>query len=323
MPVSFFAVLASAIGLLYLGAGAASAQSYPNKPVRIITGDPGGAVDFTARIVAPAISGPLGQPVLVENRGGGGGAVAIGAAARSAPDGYTLLAYSSAVWLLPLLKDNTGWDPFKNFHPITIADKTPNIVVVHPSVPASSIKQLIALAKARPGALNYSSVGVGSGAHLSTELFKSMANVNIVHVPYKGTAPALNDLISGQVQVMFAIAGIAVPHVKSGRLRALAVTSAKQSALAPELPTVSASGVPGYESTQMFGIYAPAGTPVAIVGRLNQEIVKALNTPDAKSKLLNIGLEVVASSPEDTVSIIKADMAKMGKVIKTVGIRAD
>ena len=323
MHFKLLAVLGSFVGFLILDLGSAAAQAYPNKPVRIITGTAGGAVDFTARIVAQGISAPLGQPVLVENRGGGGGAVAIGSVARSTPDGYTLLAYSSAVWILPLLKDNTGWDPFKNFEPITIADKTPNIVVVHPSVPVNSIKQLIALAKSRPGALNYASVGVGSGAHLSTELFKSMANVNIVHVPYKGTAPGLTDLISGQVQLMFAIAGIAMPHVKSGRLRALAVTSAQQSALAPDLPTVSASGLPGYESTQMFGIYAPAGTPASIISRLNQEIVKTLSTADAKSKLLSIGLEVVGSSPEESTAIIKANMAKMGKVIRDVGIRAD
>jgi tripartite-type tricarboxylate transporter receptor subunit TctC len=222
-----------------------------------------------------------------------------------------------------LLKDNAGWDIFRNFQPVTIADQAPYIVVVHPSVPVNSIRQLIAFARSHPGALNYASVGTGSGPHLAAELFKSMARVDIVHVPYKGSAPGLNDTISGQMQVNFSIAGVAVPHIKSGRLRALAVTSLQRSALAPELPTVAAAGLPGYVSSQLFGIYAPAATPTAIVSRLNLEIARALNSADVKTKLLAAGLETVASSPEETVAIIKADMARMSKVIRDAGIRAE
>jgi tripartite-type tricarboxylate transporter receptor subunit TctC len=309
--------------LVMIGGAAVWAQEYPSKPIRIITGDAGGAVDFTARVIALGIASPIGQQVIVENRGGAGGAIAIGSVARAAPDGYTGLAYSSAVWIVPLLQDKVAWDPLTDFSPVTMADKSPGIVVVHPSLPARTVKELIALAKARPGALNYASVGSGSHPHLATELFNSMAGVHIVHVPYKGTAPGVNDLISGQVQMMIAVVSAAVPHVKSGRLRALAVTSLQPSALLPGLPTVAESGLPGYESIQMFGIYVPAKTPAGAVAKLNQEIVRTLHRTDTKEKLLAVGLEVVGDTPEQFAATIKADMAKMGKVIRDAKIRAD
>ncbi len=309
--------------LVMIGGAAVWAQEYPSKPIRIITGDAGGAVDFTARVIALGITSPIGQQVIVENRGGAGGAIAIGSVARAAPDGYTVLAYSSAVWIVPLLQDKVAWDPLTDFSPVTMADKSPGIVVVHPSLPARTVKELIALAKARPGALNYASVGSGSHPHLATELFNSMAGVHIVHVPYKGTAPGVNDLISGQVQMMIAVVSAAVPHVKSGRLRALAVTSLQPSALLPGLPTVAESGLPGYESIQMFGIYVPAKTPAGAVAKLNQEIVRTLHRTDTKEKLLAVGLEVVGDTPEQFAATIKADMAKMGKVIRDAKIRAD
>ena len=309
--------------LVMIGDAAVWAQEYPSKPIRIITGDAGGAVDFTARVIALGITSPIGQQVIVENRGGAGGAIAIGSVARAAPDGYTVLAYSSAVWIVPLLQDKVAWDPLTDFSPVTMADKSPGIVVVHPSLPARTVKELIALAKARPGALNYASVGSGSHPHLATELFNSMAGVHIVHVPYKGTAPGVNDLISGQVQMMIAVVSAAVPHVKSGRLRALAVTSLQPSALLPGLPTVAESGLPGYESIQMFGIYVPAKTPAGAVAKLNQEIVRTLHRTDTKEKLLAVGLEVVGDTPEQFAATIKADMAKMGKVIRDAKIRAD
>jgi len=309
--------------LVMIGGAAVWAQEYPSKPIRIITGDAGGAVDFTARVIALGIASPIGQQVIVENRGGAGGAIAIGSVARAAPDGYTVLAYSSAVWIVPLLQDKVAWDPLTDFSPVTMADKSPGIVVVHPSLPARTVKELIALAKARPGALNYASVGSGSHPHLATELFNSMAGVHIVHVPYKGTAPGVYDLISGQVQMMIAVVSAAVPHVKSGRLRALAVTSLQPSALLPGLPTVAESGLPGYESIQMFGIYVPAKTPAGAVAKLNQEIVRTLHRTDTKEKLLAVGLEVVGDTPEQFAATIKADMAKMGKVIRDAKIRAD
>ena len=309
--------------LVMIGGAAVWAQEYPSKPIRIITGDAGGAVDFTARVIALGITSPIGQQVIVENRGGAGGAIAIGSVARAAPDGYTVLAYSSAVWIVPLLQDKVAWDPLTDFSPVTMADKSPGIVVVHPSLPARTVKELIALAKARPGALNYASVGSGSHPHLATQLFNSMAGVPIVHVPYKCTAPGVNDLISGQVQMMIAVVSAAVPHVKSGRLRALAVTSLQPSALLPGLPTVAESGLPGYESIQMFGIYVPAKTPAGAVAKLNQEIVRTLHRTDTKEKLLAVGLEVVGDTPEQFAATIKADMAKMGKVIRDAKIRAD
>lgn len=302
---------------------AAAAQEFPNRAIHIVTGDAGGAVDFTARVIAQGAASSLGQPVIVDNRGGGGGTIAITTVAKAAPDGYTVLAYSSAVWLVPLLKDNAPWDPLKDFYPLTLADKSPGVLVVHPSVPAKTVKELIALAKAKPGQLNYASVGSGSQPHLAAELFKSMAHVSMVHVPYKGTAPGINDLIGGQVQLMFSIAGVAAPHIKSGRLRALGVTSLQPSALFPGLPTVAASGLPGYESIQMFGLYLPAATPARIAERLNRDVVQALNRPEAKEKLLASGLEVVANTPQQFTAVIKTDMATMGKVIKDAGIRAD
>jgi tripartite-type tricarboxylate transporter receptor subunit TctC len=299
------------------GAGPA----YPNRPVRITTAEAGGGNDLAARLIAPALTAALGQPVVVENRGGAGGAIAAEYVARAAPDGYTLLLYASNVWLIPFLQSNVRYDPVKDFAPISLLSTSPLILVIHPSLPANTVKDLIALARARPGALNYGSGGTGSQTHLSAELFKAMTKVNIVRVSYKGNGPALADVLSGQLQLMFVTTGTVAPHRKSGRLRALAVTSARPSALAPDLPTVAASGVAGYEAISIYGTFAPAKTAEAIITRLNQEIVRVLNTPDIKEKFINAGVEVVGSSPEQFTAVIKADMARMGKVIKDAGIR--
>jgi len=306
-------------GMMMLGAGGASGQAYPTRPIRIVTADPGGANDFLSRLIGQGMSESLGQQVIVDNRAS---ALVAPLVAKSTPDGYTLLVATGIVWIVPLLQA-TQYDPVKDLVPITLAVSLPSILVVHPSVAVASVKELIALAKARPGELNYGSGANGSATHLAAELFKAMAGINVVRVPYKAAGPAVNGLIGGQVQMMVATASSVAPHIKSGRLKALAVTSARPSEMVPDLPTVSASGVPGYEAATLIGVFAPAKTPAAIIGRLHQEIVKALNRPDIKAKLHNGGMEIVGSTPTQSTTMIAADMATMGKVIRDTGIRAE
>ena len=303
--------------MIVLGAGEVFGQAYPNKPIRFVTAEVGGGGDFAARLIAPGISGPLGQPVIVENRNTYIGPVIV---SKSPPDGYTLLWAGNILWLLPHMQDNVPSD--KDFSPITTAQVSPNILVVNPSLPVKSVKELIALAKAKPGALNYSSSAAGTASHLSAELFKSMAGVNIVRIAYKGNGPAVLALVSGEVQFGFPSPGSSGPHIKSGKLRALAVTSARRSALYPDLPTV-ADGLPGYELTNITGLFVPAKTPAPIIRRLNQEIVRVLNSADVKEKILSTGVEPVTSSPEEFAAAIKLDSARLGKVIKDARIRAE
>jgi len=314
------------VGMLAVGVvfpGAANAQGYPVKTVRIITAEPGGGNDFAARVLAQGLTRSLGQQFIIENRGGAGGAIAAETAAKAQPDGYSLLLYAGNVWTIPLLRSNAQYDFARDFAPVTWVAKSPNTVVVHPSLPVKSIKDLIAFAKARPGQLNYASGGSGSATHLSMELFKSMAGLNIVRVPYKGNGPAVNDLIAGQVQVMFSTAATVAPHLTSGRLRALAVTSAEPSQLAPGLPTVASSGLPGYESISIYGLFAPSKTPAAIVRQLSQESAQYLKTVEVKERFFKAGVETVGSTPEEFAAAIKADVAKMAKVIRDAGIRED
>ncbi len=299
-----------------------SAQHFPNKPVRVVTAETGGGPDFVARLIAQNLTVSLGQQVIVENRGGSG-IIPAQLVAQALPDGYTLLLYSSALWLLPFMRDNVPYDAVRDFSPVTLAVSSPNILVIHPSIAANSVKDWIALAKSRPGELNYSSGVSGSSAHLAAELFKSMAGVNLVRIPYKGSAPALTALLANEVQTMFAIASGVPPHIKSGRLRALAVTSAQPSALFPGMPTIAASGLPGYDSVLVLGIYAPARTSSALIRRLNQEIVGVLRRADVSEKFLSAGVETVASSPEQLVAAVKSDMAMWGKIIRDAGIRAE
>ncbi len=313
-----FSVSTFFVGLTVLGAGMVSAQDYPNKPVRIITSAVGGGGDFVARLIAQAISGPLGQQVIVDNRGG---IISIETVAKAAPDGYTLLSLSNNFWLLPFMQ-NVSYDPVKDFLPITLTVSAPNVVVVHSSLPVKSVKALIDLAKAKPGELNYAGTAVGSAPHLAAELFKYMAGVNIVRIPYKGAGPAISDLISGQVHLAFFIVTSVMPHIKTGKLRALAVTSARRSALFPDLPTAAAT-LPGYDAGTIIGMFAPAKTPATIVNQLNQEIVQSLNKADLKERFFNAGIEVVASSPEELAAAIKSDMATMGRLIKDAGIRTE
>jgi tripartite-type tricarboxylate transporter receptor subunit TctC len=307
------------ITALLLSAGPATAQTYPSKPIRMITSQAGGGADVVTRLIAQGLTERMGQQVIVDNRG----VVAVVGelVAKAPPDGYTLLLYAQALWLTPFLRDNVRYDPVKDFAPITLAVSQPSILVAHPSVPVKSVSELIALAKARPGGLNYASAQDGSPAHMSAELFKSMARVDIVRVNYKGSASAFSDLIGGQVQVMFAPVAGSVPHVKSGRLKALAVTSANASPLLPGLPPISAT-LPGYEATSPYGIFAPAGTPAAVIGRLNQEIARVLASAEVKDRFLSLGVEPVGGSPAALAATVKAEMTKWGALIKEAGITA-
>jgi tripartite-type tricarboxylate transporter receptor subunit TctC len=307
---------------LWAAAAFALAQSFPVKPVRIVTAEAGGGVDLTARLIAPGLSASLGQPVIVENRGGANGVIAGETVAKSPADGHTLLHYSSLIWTVQFLQ-SVPFDAARDFTPVTLAASSPNVLVVHPSLPVKSAKELIALAKARPGQLNYATGGSGTTGHLSAELFKFMAGVDMVRVRYKGGGPAVNDLIGGQVQLLFVAAPAVATHVRTGRLRALAVTSAQPSALVPGLPTIAASGLPGYELVSTFCVFAPARTPETIVRRLSQDIVRIVGLPEVKEKFFNAGVEAVGNTPEQFAAYIKFDMARMNKLIQDGGIRAD
>ncbi len=297
-----------------------SAQAYPTKSIRIVTSAPGGANDLTARIIAQGITGPLGQAAVVDNRG----SVVTGEiVAKAPPDGYTMLLQATSFTMGPLLGE-TPYDLLRDFSPVTLATKAPNVLVVHPSVAANSVVELIALAKAKPGVLNFATGSTGSSAHLAGELFKAMAGVNIVRIPYKGDGPAIIGLLGGQTQLMFVTAGSVLTHIKSGKLKALAVSGLQRSAVVPELPTISESGQAGYESGSAVVLFVPAKTPVAIIDRLNREIVRFLNNPETKQKFLaEAGADVIASSPQELAVWLKAELARWGKVIKDAGIRAN
>lgn len=298
------------------GSGLVLAQAYPVKPVRIVTVAPGSANDIVARLIAQEIRGGLGQPVVVDNRG----TVAAELVARAPADGYTLLLYGSAVWLSPFIRASTPYDPVKDFAPITLVASSPNVVVVHPSLPVKSARELITLARSRPGEINYAAGSLGAAPHLAAELFKAMGKLNIVRVAYKGTGGSLIGILSGEVGLMFPTAGSVTPYIKSGKLRALAVTSLQPTALAPGLPLLSES-LPGYESVSLNGMLAPARTPDAIIRQLNAEVAKVMTRADIREKLVAAGTDAMSTSPEEFAAIIQADMAKWGKVIREAGIR--
>ena len=319
MSLSHFILRALSTGLIVLGADVISAQDYPNKPIRLVTSAAGGGSDFTARRVAQGISGSLGQQVIVDNRPTG--VIPAEIVSKALPDGYTLLLTGGTVWVTPLLQ-NTRYDPVRDFSPVTTVDKSPDILAVHPLVPVASVKELIALAKARPGELNYSTGPVGGPPHLEGELFKAMAGVKIVHIAYKGGGPALSGLLGSEVQMAFTTPSSTMPHVRSGKLKALAITTAEPSALVPGVPTI-ASSLPGYESTATTAMLAPAKTPAAFVNRLNREIVRFLKTAEAKEQFFNSGVETVGNLPEELAATMKSDIAKWGKLIKDAGIKAN
>lgn len=316
-------ILSAAATLMLLGALATpcGAQTYPNRPVRVIVPfAPGGGSDIFGRTMAVRLSESIGQQVLVENRPGGNTLIGAELAARAAPDGYTLfLSTNGTVAINPSLYKKLPYDAVKDFAPVSLIGVGPNVLVVHPSLPVKSVKELIALAKAKPGELNYASGSTGSSPHIAGEMFKTMAGLDIARVNYKGSGPAVAAVVGGQVQFMFATTGAASPHMKSGRLRGLAVTTAEPSALAPGLPTVAAA-IPGYEADTPYGVYVPARTPASIVARLNQEIVKILARPDVKERFFNAGVETIGSTSEQFAALMKADVVRVGKLVKEAGI---
>jgi tripartite-type tricarboxylate transporter receptor subunit TctC len=290
----------------------------------IVAFPPGGGTDILGRMLAQRLGETLGQNVVVENRGGAGGNVGTEAAARAAPDGYTILMGNVAPNAINVsLYRNLPFDPVADFAPVSLVAATPNLLVVHPSTAARTVKDLIALARARPGTLNFASAGNGSSSHLAGELFRVLAGAEIVHVPYKGAGPAMLDVLSGQVQLYFATLPAALPHVKSGKLAAVAVTSARRSPALPDLPTVAESGVPGYEASTWYGVLAPARTPASAIERLHGDIVKILAQPEFRERLQAQGFDLVGSSPEAFRAAIRSEIAKWGRVVRDAGIRAE
>jgi tripartite-type tricarboxylate transporter receptor subunit TctC len=311
--------------ILAMAAAAVSAQGYPSRPIRfVVANSPGGGLDITARTVSPRLSSALGQQIVIDNRPGAAGSLAAEITAKSAPDGYTLLmgAIGNLAVNVSLYK-GLDYHPLKDLAPITFAVSGSNVLVVNLTVPAKTVQELIAVARAQPGKLTYGSSGSGNAGHLAGELFKSMAKVDMVHVPYKGGAPAMIDLIAGQIQLIFSSPPTAVPQVKAGKIRALAVTTAQRSAILPELPTIAESGLPGFEADNWYGIVAAARTPRAIVGRLNAEFVRILSMPEVREVLLRQGLEVAPGTPEAFGAYMKSEYVKWARVIADAGLTAN
>ncbi|MBA3774944.1 MAG: tripartite tricarboxylate transporter substrate binding protein [Betaproteobacteria bacterium] len=310
---------------LALTAASTHAQAWPSKPIRyIVPFAPGGTTDILARTVGDKLAIALGQPVVIENKPGAGGGVGAEITAKSAPDGYTIMGGTISTHAINAsLYKSLPYDPVRDFAPIVLVARVPNMLVVHPDVPAKNVAELVALLRANPGKYTFASAGNGTSQHLSGELFKSMAGAEMQHVPYKGSPPALQDVMGGQVSMTFDNITTAWPLAKGGKLRALAVTTAKRSAIAPDVPTLAEAGLPGFEVGSWQGVFAPAGTPPDIVKRLNAEIVKILNTPDVRDKLAALGAEVVGNSPEEFSTMVKAEVVKWADVVKKSGARVD
>ena len=303
----------------FFASATAAAPEYPARVVRILTAEVGGGADFVARTIAQGMTEALKHQVIIENRTS---VLSIEIASRATPDGHTLLLYGSALWLMPYMRSKVPWDPVRDFAPITAPASSPNVVAVHQGLPVRSVQELVSLAKARPGELTYGSSFAGA-THIATELFKHMTAVDIRHIPYKGNGLALNALVAGEVQIMFPNAASATPHVRSGRIRALAVTSPQPSPLAPGIPTVAASGLPGYESVSFHALMAPAGTPRAVIAKLHDVVARYVRSEAVGKRLLGAGVEPGGNSPEELARIIRSEMLRVGKVISAVGIRAE
>jgi tripartite-type tricarboxylate transporter receptor subunit TctC len=313
------------VALACLPHPAPAADSYPTRPIRIVDAfPPGGPSDLVARSINQKLSESLGQTVIVDNRGGAGGVLGVDFVAKSAPDGYTLLiGPSGALTIQPTLNPKLPYNPQRDLVTITQLTNGPQVIAIHPSVPAKSVRELLALAKAKPGQLNYASGGAGTANHLAVEAMKLAGGVKIVHVPYKGTGPALTGVLTGEAQMIIASLLATLPHAKSGRLRALAVTTTARSNALPDVPTASESGLPKFETSSWHGMLAPAGTPRAIVTKLHAEFVKAITQPDVKERLNAQGLDVVASTPEQFDAHIRSETAKYARVIKQLGLKAE
>jgi tripartite-type tricarboxylate transporter receptor subunit TctC len=304
-----------AITLGGLAASTALGQNYPTRTIRIVTSPAGGGNDFPARLLARALAAPLGQQLIVDNRAT---ILIADIVAKSPPDGHTLLVTGSAHWIGPLF-DKTNYDPIKDFAPITLIDRAPSVLVVHPSMPVKAVGEFVALAKRRPGDINFSVGGPGTSNYVGAILFDHLAGVKTVRIPYKGTGPALAAVMSGEVQAMFGSAGGAAPHLQSGRLRALAVGSKKPSPLAPGVPTVEAAGLKGFESEALHALFAPAGTPPAVVARLNQEVTRYLQSAEARDLFLKAGIDPAPGTPEEMTEIMRSEIARIDKVLKAAG----
>lgn len=306
---------------------AALAQvEYPHRPVRMVVGfPPGGGTDVVARILVPRFSELLGQPVVIENRPGATGTVAAGMVAKSLPDGYTIMmGHVSVNAIAPALFPNLSYDVIKDFAPVGLAAAVPHFVVAHPSLPVASLRELIALLKSQPGKLTFPSAGNGSMPHLAGEMFKSLAGVDLVHVPYKGSGQSMQDLLGGQHVVAFDTMPASAPHVRAGRLRALAVSGSARHAAFPDVPSAPEAGLPDYVITTWYGVFAPAGTPQAIVARLHVDLVKAMQTPDTRSKLEGIGADgTVSRSPEEFAALVRADTARYALIVRSIGLKLD
>ena len=305
--------------------GFAFAQAYPNKPIKyVVPYPPGGPLDTVARLLGQKISERIGQPIIIDNKPGAGGNIGADSVAKSPPDGYTILMGAVATHAInPTLYSKIPYDPIKDFAPITLIGITPNVLVVHPSVPVKTVSELTALAKSQPGRLTFASGSNGSAGHLAGELYKSMTGTDLLHIPYKGGAPAVTDLLAGQVNLMFDNLANSLPYIKSGKLRAIAVTTQKRSIYAPELPTIAESGLPGFDVSTWFGVFAPANTPKEVVTRLHDEFVYALSLPDVKEKLAGLGVEPVGNTPEAFAAYIKTEAAKYADLIRKSGARVD
>jgi len=315
---------AAASATLLLAAAAVQAQVWPAKPIRlVVTYPPGGTVDAVARIVAPKLSARLGKPVVIDNRGGAGGAIGGDLVAKSPADGYTVMLDASNHAQNPALRSKMPFDTLRDFAPVSLLVKVPNILVVHPDASIRSVKDLIAQAKARPGEVNYASSGNGSSPHLAAELFDSMAKTRMTHVAYKGGGPALTDVMAGQVPVFFASLGSGLPYIKSGKLRAVAVAGKTRSPVLPEVPTIAESGLPGYEMYEWNAVFVPAGTPAAVIDRLSKEIAATLKDAEVRTRLEVLGAEVIGSSPAELDTFRRAELAKWIRLAKDNKLQLD
>jgi tripartite-type tricarboxylate transporter receptor subunit TctC len=305
-------------------APAQTADGWPNKPLRfILPFPPGGGTDILGRLIADRMTAGLGQPVVTENRGGAGGNVGAEAAARSAPDGYTIVLVAPSLAISPSLYSKLNYDPVKDFAPVSLVATVPNVMVTHPSVPADTLAEFIRFAKTKPGGMNFGSGGSGTSNHLAGELFNIVAGVKLVHVPYKGVNLAMNDVLSGQIHLVVIGVPAAAPHIKAGKLRALALVAPQRASALPEVPTVAEAGLPNFEVTTWYGILAPAGTPKPIVTRLNAELVKIMHAPEMKDRLATMATDPVTSTPEEFADYIKREIVKWAEVVRQAGLKAD